>query len=486
MELFKFINEEEIKNNEKQLKTKKKLSNISQNNKHLKIKLSEFDKVPTPSNRVNCNKKNNSKQSKNNVCTNSKFGLKKNKTLNTNQDKIISNNANKNNFSSKSNKFNYSIDKIYTNENRENLNSIKKYKIVINKIDDKKNDTPYSKEITENNNNKKITNSKIMNNDLKCNKIKNTFLGKPLSLNNLLVINSNEIRNSRRTSHNLKEFTIKKDSNKNQDLHIKVSNNNTSNKKNINKNFSTKNIEIKKGDDGKLIFGRKCFISNQNIVKVDLSKKGFNDCIDGNCDQRKINKKKKKLYHFDFDKELKLKRPIKHNIFQSLISINKENIFSSDKKLIKIDKKKVKKKVSKKKDDSLDSLIHNIFDSSSFSKSNRKEKDSCHSSILKNHKLKIQQYKMNHINSISLGRYLKKSSDKNNHIIKVPAFSVVKPEKLISFEFNREYETRNRSYYMNKYDNVNDETNNKEKRDFSQKNERNHKIKKKKFNFCCL
>ena len=77
MELFKIINEEEIKNNEKQLKTKKKLSNISQNNKHLKIKLSEFDKVPTPSNRVNCNKKNNSKQSKNNVCTNSKFGLKK-------------------------------------------------------------------------------------------------------------------------------------------------------------------------------------------------------------------------------------------------------------------------------------------------------------------------------------------------------------------------------------------------------------------------
>ena len=93
---------------------------------------------------------------------------------------------------------------------------------------------------------------------------------------------------------------------------------------------------------------------------------------------------------------------------------------------------------------------------------------------------------MNHINSISLGRYLKKSIDKNNQIIKVPAFSVVKPEKLISFEFNREYETRNRSYYMNKYDNVNDETNNKEKRDFSQKNERNHKIKKKKFNFCCL
>ena len=93
---------------------------------------------------------------------------------------------------------------------------------------------------------------------------------------------------------------------------------------------------------------------------------------------------------------------------------------------------------------------------------------------------------MNHINSISLGRYLKKSIDKNNKIIKVPAFSVVKPEKLISFEFDREYETRNRSYYLKNDDCLNDDTNIKEQRDISQKNERNHKIKKKKFIFCCL
>ena len=490
MELFKIINEDEIKKNEKQLKNdNNKFPNISQKNKYLKIKISEVDKVPTPSNRLNHNNKNNTKQSSNNfnnVSPNSKFGLKKIKSLNINQNQIISNNANKNNFSSKLTKFDYSIDKIITNENKENVNSIKKYKIDINKTDNKKNGKPSPMEITENNKNNKITNSKIMNSDLKRNKIKNTFLGKPLLLNNLLSINSNEIRNSRKTSHNLKEYTIKKDSNKNQDLHIKVTNNNTSNRKNKNKNFSTKNIIIKKRDDGKGIFGRKCFISNQNILKVDLTKKGFNECIDENCDQRKSIKKKKKLYHFDFDKDLKLKKPIKHNRFQSLISINKENIFGSDKKLIKIDKKKAKKKVSKKKNDSLDSLIHNIFDSSSFSKSNRKEKDSCHSSILKNHKLKIQQYKMNHINSISLGRYLKKSIDKNNKIIKVPAFSVVKPEKLISFEFDREYETRNRSYYLKNDDCLNDDTNIKEQRDISQKNERNHKIKKKKFIFCCL
>ena len=93
---------------------------------------------------------------------------------------------------------------------------------------------------------------------------------------------------------------------------------------------------------------------------------------------------------------------------------------------------------------------------------------------------------MNHINSISLGRYLKKSIDKNNKIIKVPAFSVVKPDKLISFEYNREYETRNRSYYMNNNDNINDETNIKEKKDISQKSESYNKNKNKKSIFCCL
>ena len=136
MELFKIINEDEIKKNEKQLKNdNNKFPNISKKNKYLKIKISEVDKVPTPSNRLNHNNKNNTKQSSNNfnnVSPNSKFGLKKIKSLNINQNQIISNNANKNNFSSKLTKFDYSIDKIITNENKENVNSIKKYKIDIN------------------------------------------------------------------------------------------------------------------------------------------------------------------------------------------------------------------------------------------------------------------------------------------------------------------------------------------------------------------
>ena len=182
-------------------------------------------------------------------------------------------------------------------------------------------------------------------------------------------------------------------------------------------------------------------------------------------------------------------------MFQSLISLDKKNIFNYD------TKKKPKKKAPKKTYDSFDSLINQILNSSSMSNSyrNAKEKnndsvksESFFSSNSKNNKddynkkdnLKFQQYKMKHINSICLGRYLNKISDQNNQIIKVPAFSVVKPDKLISFEFNREYETRNRSYYMNNNEDLNDETNfkenSKERREISQKIKRRKKI------FCCL
>jgi hypothetical protein len=144
------------------------------------------------------------------------------------------------------------------------------------------------------------------------------------------------------------------------------------------------------------------------------------------------------------------------------------------------------------------------LDSSSFSKSKKNEKEkkinskenNNDSSFLSNYKnnkddkkkdiLKFQQYKMKHINSICLDGYLKMSIDKNNKIVKDPAFSVVKPDKLIYFEYNREYETRNRSYYMNNNENINDETNIKEKRGISQKTGSYNKIKKRTRIFCCL
>ena len=102
-------------------------------------------------------------------------------------------------------------------------------------------------------------------------------------------------------------------------------------------------------------------------------------------------------------------------------------------------KKKTKKKISKKKNDSFDSLIHNILDSSSLSKSdiNEKEKNinskkynndlNLDSSFLSNYKnnkddkkkeiFKFHQYKMKHINNICLSGYLEMNNDKNNKII---------------------------------------------------------------------
>ena len=160
---------------------------------------------------------------------------------------------------------------------------MKKYKIVINNTDQKKVKSQ-QKEITEN-----INNNKIIYSDLKHNKIKNTFLGKPLFLYNALSINSNEMRKSRNSTH------LNKYSNKIQDLHIKTYNNNMSNQKNKNKYFSTKNIQLK--NDGKAKIGRKCYISNQNIIKLDISKKPFNDFVE-NGDLRKSNKKKKKIISF--------------------------------------------------------------------------------------------------------------------------------------------------------------------------------------------
>lgn len=498
-EIIKIIKEEDNKYNEKKLK--KNNNNIS-SDKHLLLKLSEFDKVPISSNRRNSNIKinnnnvdkkivyNDKKRSFNNLFpVSNKNGLLKLKTLNNNQNKITLHNDIKYDFNTKMNKNKYSIDKIYKNENKEAtngnkeiLNSIKKFKIVYNT--DKKLDNP--KIITENINNEQIRNSKkITNSELKSpKKLKNTFLGKPLFLNKLLSINSNEKRISQKSSNNLKKNSIKKNSNnKCQETYI-------SNRKNKNKNFSTKNIQLKKVSDGKPLFTRNCYISNQNIIKVDLSKKDFN--FDENCEQKKNNKKKKKGFFFDFDKELKLKRPTKRNyMFQSLISLDKKNIFNYE------HKKKPKKKVSKKRYDSFDSLISQIFNMSNSyrnikeNNNNNAKSESFFSSNSKNNKddnkkdnLKFQQYKMKHINSICLGRYLNKMSDKNNQIIKVPAFSVVKPDKLISFEFNREYETRNRSYYMNNKEIIDDETNikenSKERRDISQNIKKRSKI------FCCL
>jgi len=156
-EIIKIIKEEDKNYDEKKLKEK---NNKISNDKHLLLKLSEYDKVPISSNRKNSNSKinkinnadkkifNDRKKSFSNLFTVSKNnGLVKLKTLNGSQNKITLNNDVKAHFNTKMNKYDYSIEQIYKNENKkasndnkEIINSIKKFKIVINT--DEKKDSP--------------------------------------------------------------------------------------------------------------------------------------------------------------------------------------------------------------------------------------------------------------------------------------------------------------------------------------------------------
>lgn len=104
----------------------------------------------------------------------------------------------------------------------------------------------------------------------------------------------------------------------------------------------------------------------------------------------------------------------------------------------------------------------------------------------KNNIQKISQYKIKHVNNLYVGRSANKE-EKNNSILKIPAFSVVKPENLISFEYNREYETRinkNNVISKNIEDNSND-TNKREKK-VNDENDKNKINKRSKSLFCCL
>lgn len=106
----------------------------------------------------------------------------------------------------------------------------------------------------------------------------------------------------------------------------------------------------------------------------------------------------------------------------------------------------------------------------------------------KNNIQSISQYKMKHVNNIYVGSNLYKNN-RNNSLIKIPSFSVVKPDKLISFEYNRAYENNNRTYLLSKIaedmfnnDNIKEKT-------YKYKNDGNNdnKIEKKnKSFFCCL
>ena len=111
---------------------------------------------------------------------------------------------------------------------------------------------------------------------------------------------------------------------------------------------------------------------------------------------------------------------------------------------------------------------------------------------IKNNILHISQYKIKHVNDIYVGRSQNKKDEFKSPIMKVPVFSVVQPEKLIYFEYNRAYE---RPINQNQNQNQNNIVINNHKELLNEKDIKNdisdeskdNKIKKRnKSVFCCL
>ena len=102
----------------------------------------------------------------------------------------------------------------------------------------------------------------------------------------------------------------------------------------------------------------------------------------------------------------------------------------------------------------------------------------------KNILLNNSKYKIKHVNDINV------IGNKNiNQIIKMPAFSVVQPDKLISFEFNRAYERPNHTnnVYIKKSDDMLGEKNSKNQNDNNDNEDSVNDTKKiNKRVFCCL
>ena len=103
--------------------------------------------------------------------------------------------------------------------------------------------------------------------------------------------------------------------------------------------------------------------------------------------------------------------------------------------------------------------------------------------------LKMSQYKIKHVNDIYYGKNQIKKDSYKSPIMRIPVFSVVKPEKLIHFEYNRAYErpnNQNKILVNNHKELLNDENNS--NNDSSDNDEsKSNKIKKKSRSvFCCL
>jgi hypothetical protein len=270
-------------------------------------------------------------------------------------------------------------------------------------------------------------------------------------------------------------------------------------------------------------------LNNNNIKKLEITKKSEND-------EEKVNKnfvrkrsKSKHInrktslhnYHFDFDKDLKLKKPKdnKSKLFQSVLFPKKSSLLepknkdkdkeenensdyytnNNDKSKINISSssdsvKTVKKSKSKKKKnqmnlkmhkkESIKNVHHSIVNTSNYS--NLVLNDSSQikgNNFYRNNIKNLFEYKMKHVNHFCI-KSLNKINRNKSSIIKLPFFSVVKPDKLVSIEYTRAYENNNRSFCLNK---VSEDKLTREHKNNDRNENEDYKVEKRnKSFFCCL
>ena len=471
-------------------------------------------------------------------------------------------------------------------ENKENINFIKKFK------------DNYKSEPEENKKKKKkvqsniIFNSKKLKKELKGNKHKNTVLIKNSDFNTILKItskeigkikginkdiNNNQYQKQKMKKEDSKKFKEKEDKNQKDKTVTKEENKKIKEKDNYkedennniyltpirrkNKSKTKKQpkitFQLNKVKDLNKKNTQNFLKNNNNIEKIDFSKKSSNN-DNSNKNEENKNKMKNKiksninirgslkschLENDNFPKTSKSKRNKKRKILFKSVLFSKNKIFEQKKNQLSLNKKhSLNNQKHKKDEDNSDSSfgsekknLNDILSSNSEEKINIKDKNkkqkylnnikiykedsnnnsnndinnnSKNSSIINNGfvgKIKDNKNYKKNINNIinNNSKYIIKHENeifventqnkKEKSVIKIHEFSIIRPDKLIYFEYNRAYERpNNKNNLINKKseDTLNDiNVRNKNENNENNFNEESveNKIKiRNKSVFCCL
>ena len=398
---------------------------------------------------------------------------------------------------------------------KDNENNIQKEKIRTRreeskKFKDKDNYNQKEKVKTRREESKKFKDKEINNN-------KEEDKDKDKDINNIKIMPIRRKNKSKTRKNSKITFHLNKNMDKKNSHNFLISSNNIEkiepNKKSSNNGDSNTNIlNLKK-------YHKHKNKSNKNNTRSSLKSCYFEN--DNNNNQQKSPKSKK-------SKKMKSKR------FQSVLNPKKSSLFDPKNKPLYLNKKRSSNifNLNKKEDENSESnslskekilkntltinseqdninnkIKHkkqknqNNIENEDYNDSNnisiihneinklKDYKEIKNSKISKNSLLNASKYKVKHENEIFVLRSYNKNDENKSLAFKMPIFSVVQVEKLISFECNRAYErpksTKNfiikkSENLINEKNNNNQNNNNDEESDDNQINKRNKSV------FCCL